>query len=237
VYTRSSEWYDLLHERKDYAAEVQRVVEVIRQYRPRAGELLDVACGTGGHLQHFCDQFTCHGVDLDNGLLEVARRRIPNIPFTHADMTDFDLGRRFDAVTCLFSAIGWVRTADRMRAAVQAMAGHLYPGGVLIIEPWILPEAWEAWVKDTDNIYVAKRDGLTVVRVRTTQRFGPMTELHLHYLAATNNEITTADECHQVGMFTIDELMDAATEAGLSATWDPDGITGRGLLVAQRSDS
>ncbi len=58
-------------------------------------------------------------------------------------MTEFDLATTYDAVTCLFSAIGYVRTVDRMNRAVACMARHVKPGGVLIVEPWITPEDWK----------------------------------------------------------------------------------------------
>ncbi len=58
-------------------------------------------------------------------------------------MTDFDLATTYDAVTCLFSAIGYVRTADRMQRAVACMARHVKPGGVLIVEPWLTPQDWK----------------------------------------------------------------------------------------------
>ena len=58
-------------------------------------------------------------------------------------MTGFDLGTTYDAVTCLFGAIGYVRTVDRMNRAVACMARHVKPGGVLIVDPWITPDAWK----------------------------------------------------------------------------------------------
>src|SRR3712207_7289123 len=41
--------------------------------------------------------------------------RYPDVRFHQGDMTDFDLGRRFDVVVCLFSAIGYVLTEERLR--------------------------------------------------------------------------------------------------------------------------
>ena len=54
-------------------------------------------------------------------------------------MTAFDLGCRFDVVTCLFSSIGYVGTVERLDQAIATMAAHLEPGGTLIVEPWLSP--------------------------------------------------------------------------------------------------
>ncbi len=51
-------------------------------------------------------------------------------------MLDFELGKQFDVVTCLFSSIGYVQTVPNLRRAIQNMSDHLKPGGVLMIEPW-----------------------------------------------------------------------------------------------------
>ena len=57
-------------------------------------------------------------------------------------MINFDLGRTYDVVTCLFSAIGIVGTYERLERAIWCMARHVRMGGALIIEPWFSPERW-----------------------------------------------------------------------------------------------
>ena len=84
------------------------------------------------------------GLDLDPQLLAIARERLGDVELHEGDMTAFSLGRRFDVVTCLFSSIGYVGTVERLDDAIAAMAAHLNPGGVLIVEPWLTPEAWMA---------------------------------------------------------------------------------------------
>jgi hypothetical protein len=115
------------------------------------------------------------------------------------------------------------------------MAEHLNPGGVVVVEPWILPENWDAWVARTSRYCVVEDEGLTITRVRATRRTGTMTELIMHYAATDEKEIVAADEVHEVRMFTVEELLGAASVAGLTAKWDPQGITGRGLLIAVRT--
>ena len=231
MFAESAQWYDRFMAGKDYAGEAGQITGLIRELHPGARTLLDVACGTGGHLSYFRPVFTCHGVDLDDGLLEVARQRLPDVPLTRADMTGFDLGQRFDAVTCLFSSIGYTASVAGLRAATRAMAHHLNPGGVLIVEPWILPGAW-APLDGKSHVDVVQDGNTTLVRVRTNRRTGPITELFMHYAAAAGGQITTADERHRLRLFTRAEYLGAAAAAGLSARWDDDGISGRGLVIA-----
>src|SRR5215210_5871042 len=145
MFTRSARIYDAIYGGKDYRAAARRVHEHIRRLVPGARDLLDVGCGTGRHLEHLGTEYAVEGLDLSPELLAVARRRCPGVAFHEADMVEADLGRRFDVVTCLFSAIGYVRTVDRLDRAVARMAACLRPGGVVLVEPWFTPDAY--WPK------------------------------------------------------------------------------------------
>ena len=50
-------------------------------------------------------------------------------------MTDFDLGRGYDVVTCLFSAIGYVKTLEQVARTLACFRSHLADGGVIEIDP------------------------------------------------------------------------------------------------------
>jgi SAM-dependent methyltransferase len=229
---QSAAWYDRFSE-KDYPGEARRIATLIRQHQPGARTLLDVACGTGRHLEQLRHQFVCEELDLDQGLLEVARQRLPGIRLTHADMADFNLGRHFDAVICLSGSVGYLGTVERLQAAVATMAGHLEPGGVLVVEAWILPEAWiEA---AATRVNVVEEDDQRFVRVIAGSRQGAHSVLRMHYVVAAEGEIVTADERHELRLFTKDEYLAAFAAARLQTTWDPEGLTGRGLLIGAAS--
>jgi SAM-dependent methyltransferase len=144
VYELSADVYDLIHraQGKDYAAEAAQVAHEVRARKADAASLLDVACGTGGHLLYLRDDFSVGGVELDPAMLEVARRRLPEAELHAGDMRTFDMGRRYDAVTCLFSAVGYMLRREDLDLAMATMARHLVPGGVLIVEPWFHPDQW-----------------------------------------------------------------------------------------------
>jgi SAM-dependent methyltransferase len=165
--TQSARFYDAFYAFKDYEGEAERLPGLIQTHAPGAATVLDVACGTGLHLHFLRSRYTVEGLDLDATLLAFAHRRCPGVPFHQGDMVDFDLGRAFDAVLGLFSAIGYAKTVARMRHAVQAMARHLRPGGVLIVEPWFTPEAFKpgrlgARFVDEPDVKIARINTTTV---------------------------------------------------------------------------
>ena len=130
MFRHSAHVYDLLYEAtgKDYKAETTTLHALIQERSPDARSLLDVACGTGGHLVHLRQWYEVVGLDIDPGMLAEAQRRLPDETFIEGDMRSFDVGRTFDAVVCLFSSIGYMPSEDDLARAVSTMISHLPPG-------------------------------------------------------------------------------------------------------------
>jgi ubiquinone/menaquinone biosynthesis C-methylase UbiE len=237
TYTTSAPFYDHIYRLKDYQAEVRKLLRFIEGFMPVQGAgktLLDVACGTGAHLVFLARYFDCIGVDLSEGLLEVARDKLPSIPFHQGDMRNFDLGQTFDVVTCLFSAIGYVQTVDGLRQSITAMARHVAPGGVLIVEPWFHPDGFiDGYVFseliETPELRLAR---MSVSKIRDGRSL-----IDVHHLVATAAGVTHFTELHEMGLFTQEDYMQAFTDAHLQTTHDEKGLTGRGLYFGVRSVS
>jgi len=220
VFEHSARVYDLLYSFKDYEAEALDLTTLVRERNPGAASLLDVACGTGKHLELLRATFPdVAGVDLDDGLLAVAHERLPDVPLTRGDMRTFDLGRTFDAVTCLFSSVGYLRDDEELAAAIGRMAAHLSPGGVLVVDGWIRPDAW--WPGTNVQGLAETSDGVAAARVARTWRDGDRTILDMRYLIATAEDgFEQQQEVHELTLFS-DEAYRAAFEA---ASLTPDVI-------------
>jgi hypothetical protein len=144
-------------------------------------------------------------------------------------MIEFDLGRRFDVVTCLFSSIGYVLTLDRLDRAVANMAAHLETPGVLIVEPWFTPDQWEP---GHVGALFADEDDFKVARMNISEPAGDTCVMVFHYLVGTPGGVEYFDERHELGMFTHDQYVAAFERAGLRVHHDEWGLMGRGLYVA-----
>lgn len=230
-YTQSAEYYDAIYgaRGKDYGREAEQVHALIQQHARSGGRaLLDVACGTGGHLAHLRAHYDVEGLDRDPAMLVVARRKYPGIPFHQADMVDFDLGRRFDAVLCLFSAIAYALTVPRLRQTVQTFARHLRPGGVTVVEPFLRPEDVRPGHLSAD--FVDEPD-LKIARMSLSTVRDRVVTLDFHFLVATPQGIRSFVERHDLAVFTHQEYSEAFQAAGLDAKHEVQGLTGRGLYL------
>ena len=233
VFRGTAHIYDLIYEAsgKDYAAEAREVDTQIRDRTPTARSLLDVACGTGGHLRHLRDIYEVMGVDIDPAMLGEARIHLPDVELVEGDMRQLAVGRRFDAVVCLFSSIGYMNSTGELDAAVAAMGGHLNPGGVLIVDGWVRPAEWIE--PGTTHVEIAETDDLKVVRVGRSLRDGKCTRLEMHHLVASLDRIDHIVDEHVLTLFSDDDYQAAFVAAGLDVETVPSPMPGRDRYIGQ----
>lgn len=230
MYSKEARYYDKLYAFKDYRAEVHKLLAIIQEHLLSGGKwLLDVACGTGNHLEFLKEHFVVEGLDISHELLEVARQKHPEVTFHPGDMTDFDLGRTFDVITCLFSAIGYVKTLENAGRAMNCMVRHLNPGGLIIIEPWLTPDQWQP---GTVHAKFIDEPDLKIARIDTNLVDGRISILDLHHLVGTPAGIEYFVAHHELGLFETEEMQKVLEEAGLKVWYDNEGF-GRGLFIAQ----
>ena len=230
MFTKIAAYYDQLYHFRDYAGQAARVREQVHERVPTARTLLDVGCGTGQHLHYLSSVFEVEGLDLNPDLLQIARHRCPGVPLHEGDMVTFTLPRRYDVITCMFSSIAYVRTLDRMRAAVANFARHLASGGLVLVEPWFTPETF--WT-DTLTGNVADHGDLKIYWMYTSRRVDRLSILDIHYLVGQPSGVEHFTERHEVGLFTNDEYLAAFRDAGLEPEHDPVGTSRRGLYLGR----
>jgi ubiquinone/menaquinone biosynthesis C-methylase UbiE len=217
---------------KDYAAEAHKVHEFILKYKRTDGNtLLDVACGTGTHAGFMSQYYQVTGTDLNVHMLKIARKKHPEIQFIEGDMRGLDLGRQFDAITCLFSAIGYMKTKPDLRKAVRSMSRQLLPGGVLLVEPWFSQEQWNVGRVSINQV---EKPDMKLVRMALARKRGKVSLLEFQYLIGTPRGIKHLTEHLELGLFDHEEYMESFTRAGLKVTHDAEGIFGRGLYIGTR---
>ena len=234
MFSKSAELYDKIYLKfKDYESEAQKIREIIARGNPSARTILDVACGTGEHARILRDKhgFEVDGIDLDKKFISFAQHKNPCGTFRQADMVDFDMGKTYDIVMCLFSSIGYVKTLDRVTLAIKRFNAHVNNGGLILIEPWFSPGAL---TPGRIFLNTSQSDDLTVVHMDYTQVQGRVSNLYFDYLIGSHGRIEHEKERHELGLFTVDEMMDCFQRVGLNASFDVEGLSGRGLYVARK---
>jgi SAM-dependent methyltransferase len=228
MFLKSAQYYDAAYGFKDYAAEAREIHAVIQRYRPRAKRLLDVACGTGGHLAHLSAWYEVEGLDLSDALLSGARLRCPDVRVHHASMVDFSLSTEFDVITCLFSSIAYVKTVENLSTTLSSMRKHLRPDGMVVLEPWFTPETYRT---GTITANFVNHGDVKAAWMYTSEVDNGLAVLDVSYLFGKASGVEHFNERHELGVFSDDQYRAAIESEGLSVTRDPVGPLGRGLYI------
>jgi hypothetical protein len=116
--------------------------------------------------------------------------------------------------------------------ALANMGGHVAAGGLLIVEPWLTPDAYTPG--HLSKPLVASGDDFHVVRMNDSRIDGRLSVMRFHYLVSRPGEVTHFTEDHALALYTNDEYRAAFAAAGFNAEMDAEGLTGRGLWIASR---
>jgi hypothetical protein len=106
---------------------------------------------------------------------------------------------------------------------------HLVPRRLAIGDPLLTPEGDGPGAMDT---HAVEGDGLRVTRTRRAERDGPRCRLSFHDIIEGPDGTRQSTEVHELGLFTIDEMLAAFSAVELAVAYDPRGPIGRGVYVA-----
>jgi len=231
IYKDFARYYDLIYSGKDYQKEATVIKQLISKYKKSSGsDLLEVACGTGKHIQYLKDNFKILATDINSGMLKVARQNVKDVTFKQADMVTLNLGKEFDVIICLFSSIGYVKTYPNLRKTLFNFARHLKKGGIVIIEPWFTKSIYKVGSPHlttySDNYIKIARENVSRVR-------GNISILDMHYLIAEQGKnVKYFVDRHELGLFEPKKILEFMKEAGLQTKFIKNGLMkDRGIYI------
>ena len=235
-YAALADLYDLVYGYKDYAAEAGRLRQLLLNAGVADGSrLLEVACGTGRHLEALSAWYDVAGCDLNPEMLAIARGRCPDVELFTADMVELAVERPYDVLVCLFSSIGYAGDVERLRRAAGCFADAVRDGGVLVIEPFHTAEMFE---EGATSLLTHEDGERKVVRASSCWRDGTRAVVDLQWLIADpGRPVAHHRERHELGLFTRGDFLGAFRDAGIEGRWLARGLfDDRGLLVGRRRE-
>ena len=231
LHGKLAKYYDKIYSFKDYLDEAVRIQNIIIKYlRSEGNMLLDVACGTGLHLKHLKDDFSCTGIDISKHMLKIARKNARGVTFKEADMKNFKLKKQYDIILCLLSSIGYVKNYSSLKRTIQNFSRHLKKGGITLIEP---SNANSFYIRGEPRI--TKYDGkdAKIARVNVPKIRQATAVLNMHVIVAEKGkDASYFRDAHELGLFDINKTLGFMKEAGLKSKYLKNGLmTGRELFI------
>jgi SAM-dependent methyltransferase len=139
IYAEEAELYDIAFD-WDLSDEAAWLAE---RLGPGCRSVLEPGCGSGRMLAALAAHgLEVVGIDTSDEMLALARARGAEV--VRADMTNFDLGRRFDGAVSVVSTVG-ILGSDGLAAHLESMARHLEPDGRYLAQQGVFAAEAELW--------------------------------------------------------------------------------------------
>lgn len=126
-------------------------LEFIEPYLKDGDTILDLACGSGTLLTMLkLKGYDCEGLDLSSDIIDIANEKAKinhlRIPYYVEDMTDFNLNKQYDMITCFFDSVNFLKTKEDIDNMFTCVKKHLKKGGLFIFDIFS-----ETMFKEYDN--------------------------------------------------------------------------------------
>jgi SAM-dependent methyltransferase len=216
-----SKYYDLLYMDKNYEKECEFVEDALRRYSPfKPVKILDVGCGTGGHLVHLARRgYEVVGIDKSESMAQIAKEKIRKYNLCAkiivADVLDFNLDEKFDACISMFAVIDYIIKTDDIIKAFKNIRRHLKQGGLLIFDYWYGPAVLT--IRPSSRVKVIEKDRIKLIRtvVPELDTFNHILRSNYYLIAIKDGMIIDeAQEVHVLRYLFPQELIHYLNEAG-----------------------
>jgi len=219
----AGESYDLL---VDWSKRLANELPLLRSLfsEIQAKNILEVACSSGWHsLQLTKEGYDVTGLDIDPGLIEVARERASkqglNINFVVADFLapGLHFKEEFDAIFALGNSVPLISKESSYEEVFKRMASLLRPGGVVLVHILNFEKERNEWTKPR-TIRTDSMEHFFVRRFETGSQELQIEILHLYRRISEPGEWHLESECANLRRITKMEVDGALQRAGFGGT-------------------
>jgi SAM-dependent methyltransferase len=135
VYDEMAEYYDWI-----YSDELD-LKFYLNEARNARGPVLEVACGTGRILLKLIQSgIDATGIDLSDGMLAKLQENAKTLGIRanaiQADMTDFQISRKFNLIIMPYRSFLHLKDSETRKKTLQNLREHLAEGGRLILHTY-----------------------------------------------------------------------------------------------------
>ncbi len=210
-----AEIYDLLHAEKPYAEETDFVLALLKQKNQHAlGSVLDLACGTGGHVIEFLKRgLYVHGNDLSAEMIAQAQRRLAEFDsdkfsLTTQPMQTVSAKSATDLAVALYTAIGYLVSPDQLDQFFRNLHRLLRPGGLVFADVWNGQKMAQHFSTCREKLAENERWQVRRASLVSHVPLRNALSVQFHFDVLDKRQVTRSsfEEAHEVRYFTVAEI-------------------------------
>lgn len=237
VFADYAAYYDLIYGDKDYKAETNYIINLVKRYNPSAKTILEAGCGTGKHAVLFAEKgYSVYGIDLSPHMIDIARNKLDKLPeniknllyFQCSDICCLELDKKFDAVISLFHVMSYQTSNYNLEKAFHSISKHLSKGGIFIFDCWYGPAVLTN--KPSVRIKKLENENIKVIRIAEPVLYPNENTVDVNYHIITKNKINGAvkefHELHKMRYFFKPEIEFLFSSSGFKTIYFQEWLNG-----------
>ena len=135
-----SKYYNLVYKNKNYEAEVNYIVNLLKIKKIKIKNILEFGSGTGAHAKYFFKKgFNITCIEKSEEMIKNFLLKSKKIKIINADLKKLKLLKKFDLVLSMFHVINYMVKQIDINLFFNAASKHLNKGGILIFDTWHYP--------------------------------------------------------------------------------------------------
>ena len=223
VFEKYAQYYDLLYQDKDYLAETNYLISLIKKYQAETEKILEFGSGTGMHGRLLAGAgFEVSGIEKSQKMIDLglssnqAKDQNTNFSCTKGDCTSTFLGDDFDTVISLFHVFSYQASNEKVIAMLKNAHRQLNPGGIFIFDYWYAPAVWH--IVPTLRVKRVSNQQLKITRIAEPECFQKQNIVKVNYQTFVeelkSNYISEIEETHEMRAFEAEEIEEFADQTG-----------------------
>jgi SAM-dependent methyltransferase len=233
VFGRYSAYYDLLYQDKDYPAEADYVLRLLRKALPGVHSVLEFGSGSGRHGRLLAAQgLDVFGIERSASMVAQAKTSPSetkgSFDCQQGDIRTMNLKKTFDAVISLFHVVCYqTRNAD-LQATFANAARHLPANGVFLFDVWHGPAV--LWERPSVRVKKVENAEIHLTRITEPELDTNSGIVHVGFTmlaeSKKTHELTTFREDHPIRYLFPTEIDALATQNGFEIELTEEYLSG-----------
>lgn len=211
--------YDMFMDNVDYDMWVKYIHRIWEKEGIEPKLIAELGCGTGNITERLAKEgYDMIGIDISEDMLSVARAKaddngITNILYSLQDMTEFELYGTVDVILSLCDSINYITEYADLVNVFKQVNKYLEPDGLFIFD---INTEYKFKHILGDNTFADTEENAAYIWQNFYDENEKINEYYVNFFIKNNdNTYERTEECHYERAYSIEEIKNALSEAGL----------------------
>lgn len=224
AYTGFAQVYDTFMDNVPYDEWGEYLVSLLKKYGVEEGLVLDMGCGTGAMTRYLdAHGYDMTGIDVSEEMLTIAKEKSsPDILYLLQDMREFELYGTVKAAVSICDSMNYILEKEDLVQVFKLVNNYLDPSGIFIFD---MNTEYKYTHLLADGTFAENREESSFIWENFYDEEERINEYDLTLFIKEGELFRKFEETHYQRCYSLDEVKEAAKEAGMDFVAAYDAFT------------